>query len=132
MQIYKFRFYIYKRVCILLKIYIFSFTLPHPSKTKDNLKHYRKLKHHKLKVGIKKDGASPTLFNDYLMFVYCMFSLFILLFVFDDYYLFTGKSLFNQRVNVKVRFFVKHTFHFWFDNRIFWKENCAAIFIWQN
>lgn len=124
MQIYKFHFYIYKQVYILMKIYIFSFALPHPSKTKNNLKHYRKLKHHKLKVGIKKDGASPTLFNN----VYRLW----LLFVFDDYYLFTGKSLFNQRVNVKVRFFVKHTFHFWFDNRIFWKENCAAIFIWQN
>lgn len=124
MQIYKFRFYIYKRVCILLKIYIFSFTLPHPSKTKDNLKHYRKLKHHKLKVGIKKDGTCPALFNN----VYRLW----LLFVFDDYYLFTGKRFFNQRVNVKVRLFIKHTFHFWFDNRIFWKENCAAIFIWQN
>lgn len=38
MQIYKFHFYIYKQVYILMKIYIFSFALPRPNKMKGNMK----------------------------------------------------------------------------------------------
>lgn len=42
MQIYKFHFYIYKQVYILMKIYIFSFALPRPNKMKGNMKRGRK------------------------------------------------------------------------------------------
>lgn len=61
MQIYKFHFYIYKQVYILMKIYIFSFALPRPNKMKGNMK--KKTENFKtpqtkyqLKFNIKKTG----------------------------------------------------------------------------